>query len=169
MTAPLDEVARLVAYVFATTGRRRISEEDWVRVVSLERQWLTPSKARQVADAARGAGFLRNAGARDYEMGLEAEGLRLPLDYRPLEALVEAAVAGAHRGPAQVMPLFRRVVRAISAKTGEGEAAVVAKINQSPLSGHGLIPAEIAAVAFAKGQGVDVDEFLRELEPPAGP
>lgn len=164
MKAELEEVAKLVSYVFAATGRRRISEDDWVRVVSLERKWLTPSKARQVADAARGAGLLRNAGARDYEMGLEAEGWRLPLDFRPDAARLDLSLGPRPAAAPGPVPLFRRLLRLIAEKTGETEAAVAAKINQSPLSGHGLIRAEIAALAYAKLQGIDVEPFFDEAE-----
>ena len=159
-----EELARVVHYVFLTTGRRRISEDDWVRVLSLERKWLTPSKARLAADAARSAGLLRNAGARDYEKGLEAEGWTLPFDFRPDPARLEEAIGSSGAGGPPKVSLFRRIVGEISARTGAGETEIVAQINKSALSAQGLIRGEVAALAYARLQGVDVQAFYDEVD-----
>lgn len=164
MTGGRDELARVVSYVFSTMGRRRITMEDWVKVLSLERKWLPPSKARQAAEAARSIGLLRHAGAREYEIGLEAQGWELPVDFRPDSNELEAAMAQRVHPAPETLPLFRRILRTISEKTGETETAIVAKINQSPLSGQGLIRAEVAALAYARLQGVDVSAFFDEVD-----
>lgn len=164
MKPAAEALGRLVAYVFSASGSRRIREEDWVRIVSLERKWLPPSKARLAADAARRAGLLRNAGAEHYEMGLEAEGWPLPVDYRPDPKELDEALADGVPAAASGLPLFRRIVRSVSEQTGQGEAEIVAKINQSPLSGQGLIRAEVAALAYARVLGIDVSAFWDEVE-----
>ena len=156
------ELARLVAYVFKTGGRRRISEEDWVRILSFERGWLTPSRAKRLAATARNLGLLRNAGERDFEIGLEAEGLDLPLDYRPDAQVLERNAA--EPAPQANLPLFRRVVQAISRRLGTTDADVVARINAIQSGFGGLLSAEVAALYYGALNGVDVAPFYAEAE-----
>lgn len=163
MRGPTQELARLVAYVFAATGRRRISQDDWVRIVSLERKWLPPSRARQAAEVARSQGLLRNAGARDYELGLEAQGLELPLDYRPDSKGLEDALLTTLSPTTPGASLFRRLVKAVSEKTGQSEAEIVGVINRTQQSLGGLLTAEVTALYYAALQGVDGSPFWDEV------
>lgn len=159
------ELARLVAYVFQTSGRRRISEEDWVRVLSFERAWLAPGKAKKAAAAARGLGLLRNAGDRDFEMGLEAEGLQLPIDYRPDVARLEAEPgAAAPSATPQALPLFRRIAQAIAQGTNQSEAEVIGRINATQAGLGGLLSGEVAALYYGALNKVDLSMFFDEAE-----
>lgn len=166
MNRPDSELARLVAHVFQSLGRRRIGEDDWVRVLSLDRNWFPPSRARLLAARARDASLLRNAGERDFEMGLEAEGITLPLAYRPDALLLEAAAqSGSTSGtPEPALPLFRRIVRAAAARLGQSEAEVVGRVNAVQAASGGLLRAEVAALVFAGLHGVDPAPYLDEAE-----
>lgn len=163
-------MGRLVGYVFQSVGRRRIGEDDWVRILSFERKWMPPQRARALAGVARAEGLLRNAGERDFEMGLEAEGLDLPLDYRPEASVVSLGGAGAptEAEPAlarePTLPLFRRIIRRTAAATGETETAVVGRVNAHQATSGGLWTAEAAALYDAALHGVDAREFLDEAE-----
>lgn len=163
MSASRNELAKLVSYVFQAVGRRRISEDDWVRLLSLERKWVAPSKARRLAGTAREAGLLRNAGDRDYEIGLEAEGLALPVDYRPDLEAMEAAVAGPAATAEAGLPLFRRIVRAVAAGLKVTEPEVIGRVNATQQAVGGLITIEAAALYYGALQGVDVGAFLDEV------
>lgn len=164
MNAARAELARVVTYVFQRVGRRRISDDDWVRVLSLERQWMPPSRARRVAADARAQGFLRNAGDRDYEVGLEAEGVALAVDFRPDLALLEAAASvRGDAGSEPPAPLFRRIVEAIARGLGQSEAEVVGRINATQPAVGGLLRAEVAALHYGALQGVDLSMFYDEV------
>lgn len=161
MTA--SELRRLVAYTYQALGRRRLLEEDFVRLLSHERRWIAPSKARALVQAARIQGLLRSAGAHAYEQAHEVQNVRVPVDYRPDAASLDAALQEAPP-PHGTVPLFRRLVRAISEATHESEEAVVAAINQVQAEAGGLLRAEVAALFVARLREVDVGAFFDEAE-----
>lgn len=164
---PKDEMGQLVAYVFQTVGRRRLSEDDWVRLLSLERQWAAPSRARRLAVLARRLGLLRNAGERDFELGLEAEGLVLPLDYRPDLDAIEAGLGtpgATDASTPSAVPLFRRIVETIAQALHQSESEVVARINASQAALGGLLRAEVVALYDGAMHGVDVSPFYEAVE-----
>jgi hypothetical protein len=156
------QLARLVSYVFQTVGRRRISEDDWVRVLSHERQWAPPSRARKLVAAARTLGLVRNAGERDYELGLEAEGLPLPIDYRPDLEAIEAATGSPSTASPATLPLFRRIVRTVAQRLSQSEPEVIGRVNATQRAFGGLLTAEVAALHYGALQGVDVSAFYQE-------
>jgi hypothetical protein len=168
VSAATEELARLVAYVFHAVGRRRISEDDWVRVLSLERKWVPPSRARRLAQRAREAGALRNAGERDYEMGLLAEGRELAIDYRPDTDLLERTPvldpSIPPPPPEAELPLFRRIARHVASTLGQSETDVIGRINATQQALGGILTAEVAALYWGALQGIDVSHFYDEAE-----
>lgn len=166
MSRASDELARLAAYVFQTIGRRRVPETEWVRLLSLDRKWFPPSQARRVLDQARTLGFVRNAGDSDLEIGLEAEGIGLPLDYRPdVEALESPGGALVPLAPAAAPPpLFRRLIRHLAQNLKTSESEVVGRINATQQAVGNLLTAEATALYFGALHGVDCSQFYQELE-----
>lgn len=134
-----------------------------MRILSHERQWMPPSRARRLVAQARTLGLVRNAGERDYEMGLEAEGLTLALDYRPnLDVIEAAAPSGGSAPSAAALPLFRRIVRAVAQRLGQTEPEIIGRVNATQRAFGGLLTAEVAALQYGALQGVDVSSFYDE-------
>lgn len=146
-----------MAYAYQASGRRRLLEEDIVRLVAHERRWLSPSKVRSLVQVGRDAGLLRSAGAHAYELADEHAETRLPIDYRPdLLALESGAVPAL---PAAEQPLFRRIVRFISERTRRAEPEVVSAINAYQAEVGGILRAEVAALVLARIYELDPSEF----------
>lgn len=165
MTSAREELAQLVSYVFQTRGVRRISEDEWIRALSLERKWFPPSQARVLLSIARTSGFLHNAGQADVEVGLEAEALPLPMDYRPNETLIERlGSAGRNPSAAASASLFRRIVASVSRQLGQAEGEIVGRVNATQQAFGGLVRVEIAALYYGALQGARVEEFFEEAE-----
>lgn len=160
--APPVELARLMAYAFQATGRRRLLEEDIVRLVAHERRWLSPSRVRAVVQLARDSGVLRAAGAHAFEFADEYASLSLPIDYRPDLASLESGVSAA--APAAELPLFRQVVRFISERTQRSEPEVVSAINSYQEEVGGLLRAEVAALVVGRLYELDVSPFYEAAE-----
>ncbi|MBI2077783.1 MAG: DUF2240 family protein [Euryarchaeota archaeon] len=159
MTAP--ELERLMAYAFQVSARRRLLEEDLVRLLSHERHWFPPSRVRALVQSARSAGLLRAAGAHAYELDLGGREVALPVDYRPDAVALEgpSATAQAPGGAS----LFRRLVRSIAEQTQEAETQVVAAVNQVQKENGDLLRAEVAALVVAGLRGIDVKAFEPEV------
>lgn len=160
--APPLELARLMAYAFQATGRRRLLEEDIVRLVAHERRWLSPSRVRALVQLARDGGVLRAAGAHAFEFSDEYGGLTLPIDYRPDLAILESGVVAA--APVTDLPLFRQVVRFISEGTQRSEPEVVSAINSYQEEVGGLLRAEVAALVVGRLYDLDVSRFYDAAE-----
>ena len=165
MSEMREELARLVSYVFQTQGKRRIGEEEWTRLLSLERRWFAPTQARTLLAVARTEGLLHNAGQADLEVGLEAEALPLPIDYRPDAKLAERAATGSRLAAApSTASLFRRIVGSLSKQLGQAEGEIVGRVNATQQAFGGLVRAEVAALYYGALNGIRVDEFFDEVE-----
>lgn len=156
-------LGRLVAYAFSASGRRRLLEEDFVKLLAHERRWFPPSKVRAFVQAARAQGALRAVGAHALELAPEWQGSLLPLDYRPDAAGLEAEAAGTPSA-APAVSLFRRIVRAWSERTQDSEGSIVAGINELQAETGGTISAEVAAVWWGALRGLDVAKWVPEVE-----
>ncbi len=159
-----DELARLVRYVYDATGRRRLGTEDFVRILSFERSWLSPRTVRAAVTAAAGRRLIEPAGEDEFELGFDAEGLRLGFAYAPDEKALEAALAESPTPEAHAaVPLFRRLVRRIASRTHQADAEVVAAVNRQQSTFGGLLTAEATALYYGRLQGVDVADFYPEV------
>lgn len=158
------ELARLVRYVYDTSGRRRLGTEDFVRVLSFERRWLSPRKVRAAVAAAAQRRLVEPAGEDSYELGFDAEGVRLGFAYTPQEAALDEELAAAPgAGRRDVVPLFRRLVRRVASRTQQADAEVVAAVNRQQAAFGGLLTAEATALYYGRLQGVDVADFYDEV------
>lgn len=133
-----------VAAPFQGSGDRRIEESAFVVALSLDRDWFSPDQAKRLIDVAAGEGLLDRT-----EAGLEAtfpvESTEIPEGFSPDEELL------AERSP------FERVLDTIVAG-GVDKRRAVARINE--LQGELGVTVEVAAIVFARREGIDVDEEL---------
>ncbi|MEM4780529.1 MAG: DUF2240 family protein [Halalkalicoccus sp.] len=131
-----------VAAPFQGAGTRRMEESRFVVALSLDRGWFSPDQAKRLLDVAASEGLLERA-----EGGVEAtfavESVEIPEGFAPDEELLT------ERSP------FERVLETIVAGGVEKRTAV-ARINE--LQRELGISIEVAAVVFARREGIDVSE-----------
>lgn len=129
-----------VAAPFRQSGERRMEESAFVVALSLDRDWFSPDQAKRLIDIAAGEGLLDRT-----DEGLEAtfavESTEIPEDFSPDEELL------AERSP------FERILDTITA-AGIDKRTVVARINE--LQGDLGVTIEVAAVVFARREGIDI-------------
>ena len=154
----------VLRYAFDTASKRRLTEEDFVRIHAFDRRWLSPGHVRRAVAAGVRSGLLAPSGEDAFEPGFDLEEIRVPFDWAPeaeaLSADVEAA--GDVKEPAEAVPLFRRIVRRVASQTSQSDAEVVAASNEQQAAMGGLVTAEVAALIYARLQDVEVDAFLKE-------
>ena len=158
------ELVRLFATCYQAAGRKRLLEEDFVRLIALERRWVPPSLVRKLVAAARSQGLLRSAGAHAYELSILESDVRVPLDWRPSAESLEAALTGAAATPSPPPGLFKRIVTAVGGATGDSESSLVAGINQLQESSGRLLRADVAALVLAARAGLDVGDWCDEVD-----
>lgn len=117
-----------------------MEESAFVVALSLDRDWFSPDQAKRLIDVAASEGLLDRT-----DEGLEAtfavESTEIPEDFSPDEELL------AERSP------FERVLDTITA-AGIDKRTVVARINE--LQGDLGVTIEVAAVVFARREGIDI-------------
>lgn len=133
-----------VATPFKQAGTRRMAESRFVVSLSLDRDWFSPDQAKRLIDVAVSEGLLSRT-----EEGLEAtfpvESIEIPEDFSPDESVL------VERSP------FERVLETIVAEGIEKRVAV-ARINE--LQRELGITIDVAAVVFARREGIDVAEEI---------
>lgn len=157
-----SELSRVMVYAYRATGRRRLLEEDLVRLLAHERRWLSPSRVRALVQSAREAGILRAVGAHAFELAEEFSDLGLPIDYRPDVAQLEAGAAVT--APSESLPLFRQIVRFLSERTQRSEAEIVSAVNAYQAEVGGILRAEVAALVVGRLYELDVSPFYAPAE-----
>ncbi|MFC6903608.1 DUF2240 family protein [Halalkalicoccus tibetensis] len=133
-----------VAAPFQGAGTGRMEESRFVVALSLDRDWFSPDQAKRLIDVAVSEGLLERD---DGELAatFSVEDVEVPEGFAPDEdVLVE-------RSP------FERVLERVVAGGVEKRAAV-ARINE--LQGELGVTIEVAAVVFARREGIDVSEEL---------
>lgn len=133
-----------VAAPFKRSGERRMEESAFVVALSLDRDWFSPDQAKRLIDVAAGEGLLDRT-----DEGLEAtfavESTEIPEDFSPDERIL------AERSP------FERALDTITA-AGINKRTAVSRINR--LQGELGVTIEVAAVVFARREGIDVSETV---------
>jgi hypothetical protein len=129
-----------VAAPFKQEGSDRIDEQEFVVALSFDRDWCSPDQAKRLADIAAGEGLLRREG-EELVATFDVSGVDIPEGFVPDESVF------VERAP------FERVLDALT-EAGHEKREAVAAIND--LQGRLDVPAAVAAVVYARGQGVEV-------------
>lgn len=132
-----------VAAPFRQEGSGEMGESAFVVALSLDRGWFSPDQAKRLIDVAASEGLL----ARDdgeLRARFDVQSVDVPEDFEPDESLL------------QERSTFERVLGAL-VEAGHEKREAVATVNglQSELG----VTIETAAVLYAHGQGVDVQDL----------
>ncbi|MFP8957907.1 DUF2240 family protein [Natrialbaceae archaeon A-CW3] len=132
-----------VAAPFKQHGTDRLRENEFVVALSLDRDWFSPDQSQRLIDIAVSEGVLER---EDTELvpTFDPAGVAIPDDFQPDDDLLRKRSA------------FERVLDALVAAGLEKHEAVGA-INS--LQQEYAITIEAAAVVYARGEGIDVEEL----------
>jgi len=132
-----------VAAPFRQRGTGRMAESEFVVALSLDRNWFSPDQAKTLVDVATSEGLVE----RDEDtlvVGFDASSTAIPDDFRPGEEILQSRST------------FEQVLDTV-VEHGVEKQTAVAGINklQSELG----VTLDAAAVVYARGEGVDVDDI----------
>lgn len=138
----------VVAAPFKSKGVERLTEQAFTVALSLEREWMSPDRAKDVIDIAERDGLL---GREDGELAatFDPDTVSIPEDFTVDESIFQ------ERAP------FERVLDALVADGLERQEAV-AGVNE--LQSRLGLTADAAAVVFARNRGVDVDDVAETVQ-----
>jgi hypothetical protein len=153
VTPPLKQA---VAFIFRRSAEPELTEEEFVRQVSLDLHWLAPRDARRFLDAARALGYVAAGGAPDrVRPGVDPGSVEVPLDFRLDARALEDAPAAA---PGSVTD---QLVAAAAARRGVPLDAVWQDVRQK--AADKLLQETVAAALVAAESGVEVGPFLSRV------
>ncbi|WP_435099787.1 DUF2240 family protein [Halarchaeum sp. P4] len=127
---------------FVSRGRERLGEHEFVVALSLDRDWMSPDQAKRLIDVATSEGLLAREDG-DLVATFDVEDVEVPDDFTPDESLFRERSA------------FETALGALDA-AGEDRQEAVAAVNalQQDLG----VTADVAAVLYARREGVDVED-----------
>ncbi|MFW6448588.1 MAG: DUF2240 family protein [Halobacteriota archaeon] len=141
------ELRRVLAVAFKHHGRGRLEEPAFVTALAIERDWFTPEEVRRLLERGREAGVLERDGD-EYVPAFDLGGVTVPSGYEPPGGLLRSR------------PPFERVLAALET-AGHDRRDSVAGINE--LQARLGTDSDVAAVAYAHGEGLDVAELARDV------
>jgi hypothetical protein len=136
-----------VAAPFKQEGRNRVDEQAFVVALSFDRDWCSPDQAKRLADIAAGEGLLEREGEQ-LVAAFDPQAVDIPEGFVPEESVF------VERAP------FERALAAL-VDAGHEKREAVAGIND--LQQRLGVPAPVAAVVYAQGRGVEVDDVARRV------
>jgi hypothetical protein len=135
---------RAVAAPFREDGSRELGESAFVVALSLDRDWFSPDQAKRLVDVAASEGLLDRA---DGELSAQFDpgAVDLPEGFEPGEDILRARST------------FERVLDEL-VEAGHEKQTAVSAVNQ--LQSELAVSVEAAAVLYAHGEGVDVQDHV---------
>ncbi|SIR80402.1 DUF2240 family protein [Natronorubrum thiooxidans] len=133
-----------VAAPFIQNGTQRLQENEFVVALSLDRDWFSPDQSKRLLDIATQEGLLERVDG-GLEVTFDTAEVTVPEEFVPDEDILQERSA------------FERVLDTLVAEGVEKHEAVGA-INtlQQELG----LTIEVAAVVYARREGVDVADLL---------
>ncbi|MFC4247038.1 DUF2240 family protein [Natribaculum luteum] len=133
-----------VAAPFKQNGTRTLRENEFVVALSLDRDWFSPDQSKRLIDVATERELVERDGA-ELRAAFDPAAVTVPEEFTPDEDLLRERSA------------FEQVLDALVAEGLEKHEAVGA-INA--LQGDLGVTIEVAAVVYARRQGLDVSELV---------
>jgi len=147
----MDDLKRLIAFLFQRGGKEKMSEKEVYMILSFELGWLTPGDGKKVIEKAEEKGYIEREGD-EIMPTFDYREVEIPLGFRFDESKVEE----------MEQDLVSRVVGKALKEIGIGEKKIRERINK--LSKELDIYPEIAALVFAKQNGLLTEDLLEEAK-----
>ncbi len=150
----MEKLKQLIAYVGKRKGSRKLKEEDFVNILSYQRNWLPPERAREVFHVSVELGLLEKKD-EEYEPTFEVKGLIIPLDFIFQEGDLER-----YRVREDV---FTRILDHICRATGRSRKDVLMEINSIKKEMR-YVAVDVAALIYCKEHNIGCSQFYEEVE-----
>ncbi|MBO8181442.1 MAG: DUF2240 family protein [Archaeoglobus sp.] len=143
-------LSQIIAAAFKSKGKRKMTKSDLTYVLSFDFKWFSHSLSKKVVEEAIKNGLLTfNEGKLEPTFDLKK--VEVPLDFKPdIRRIFKFSI-------------FDELVDLISEKLEKSKPEVVAEINRMQEKFSGLLSAEVIALLYAKGVGLDVKPYFKRL------
>jgi len=149
----MDKLKQIVAYVAKKRGKN-ITEEDFVNILSYDRNWIPPQSSRRLFKVCIDANLLEKRGDY-YEPTFEIKGLILPLDFHVSDEDVNTYFVE--------KDVFTQLLDHLCTNTGKERREILMEINNIK-NQMKLVTIEVAALIYCKEKGIDCSQFYEDVE-----
>jgi len=145
----IEEVKRVIAFVFQKKGKERMTEKDFYMILSFEMGWLTPGEGLKIVEYGVQHNLLEKEGDEIYPT-FDYKSVEIPLGFKFDTKKLQELEKG----------LIPRIIGKVMKERKRGERSLRDEIRK--LSEELGIYPEIAALLLARKSGVNIEEFMEE-------
>jgi hypothetical protein len=149
----MEKLKQVIAYIVKKRGRK-IKEEDFVNVLSYDRNWISPSSARKLFQVCEDASLIAKKDDY-YEPTFEIKGIQLPLDFMVEESDIDKYFVQED--------IFTKILDYICSSLNIERRDALMEIN-SIKNEMKYITIEVAALIFCKENNLDCSKFYDDVE-----
>ena len=147
----MDDLKRLIAFLFQRSGKDRMNEKDMYMILSFELGWMTPGEGRKIIEKAIEKGYITYEND-EIIPNFDYKEIEIPLGFKYDKEKIDELE----------QDLFSKVVSRAVKELKIGEKRVREKIEK--MARELDIYPEIAALLFAKKEGFAIEDLLEEAK-----
>lgn len=151
------ELEVAIAQLFRKKGKSALTEKEFVFAASLDLRWFTPKEAQKLLDIGLESELLVMDGEK-VKPSFDHTSVDVQLGYKPDKNVLKAPVAPKGN--------FLKIVEHIASEKKMDNKEVISLVNQT--QERMGVDIEVAALVVARYQGVDISEFLDDIEEEVG-
>lgn len=147
----MEDLKKLIAFIFQRSGKEKMKEKDIYMSLSFELGWMTPGQGKKVVEKALELNLVRREG-EEIIPNFDYREIEIPLGFKFDEEKLEE----------MEKDLLSKIISKIVRNTKIGEKKIREEIRN--ISENLEIYPEIAALVVAKRKGIDIREFIEEAK-----
>lgn len=153
----MSEIEVALAQLFRKKGKSSLTEKEFVFAASLDLRWFTPKEAQKFLDISMENKLLVLDGEK-VKPTFDYKGVEIPKGYAPAIELLQSSV--------KPKGIFLKIVDQISTQKNMPSKEVISAVNLT--QDRMNIDVEVAALIVARQYGVDISEYIDQIEEEIG-
>ena len=153
----MSEIEVALAQLFRKKGKSSLTEKEFVFAASLDLRWFTPKEAQKFLDISMDSELLALDGDK-VKPTFDYKSVEIPKGYAPTIELLQSAV--------KPKGIFLKIIDQISTEKDIPSKDVISAVNQT--QDRMNIAVEVAALIVARQHGIDVSEYIDQVEEDVG-
>ena len=153
----ISEIEVALAQLFQKKGKSSLTEKEFVFAASLDLRWFTPKDAQKFLDISMDSELLALDGDK-VKTTFDYKSVEIPKGYAPAVELLQSSV--------KPKGVFLKIIDQISTEKDIPSKDVISLVNQT--QDRMNIAVEVAALIVARQYGIDVSEYIDQVEEDIG-
>ncbi len=146
---PVSSLMIVAAAPFKLRGKSRLSRAEFAFALSLDLKWFPPEQCKEVIEATKLAGLIREEGGR-LAPTFNVRDVTIPAGFKPSPDILT------QKAPASI---FDQILDLLS-RSGLTREKALALIDQKEKIYGGLLTREAVGLVIAKERGLDVEPYI---------